>query len=73
VEENRALVLSINPDGGDAQPFATGLRNCVSMAIQPRSSRVWCTNKERDQFGDDLVPDFVTRLQPRGFYGWPWY
>jgi glucose/arabinose dehydrogenase len=73
VEENRALVLSINPDGGDAQPFATGLRNCVGMAIQPRTSRLWCTNNERDQLGDNLVPDFVTRLQPRGYYGWPWY
>lgn len=72
-DENRALVLSVDPDGGDAQPFATGLRNCVSMAIEPRSKSLWCTNNERDQLGDNLAPDFVTRLQPHGFYGWPWY
>ncbi|HZB92192.1 MAG TPA: sorbosone dehydrogenase family protein [Stellaceae bacterium] len=72
-EENRALVLSVNPDGGDPEPFATGLRNCVAMAVEPRSKSLWCTNNERDQLGDDLVPDFVTRIQKGGFYGWPWY
>ena len=72
-EENRALVLSLDPDGGDAKPFATGLRNCVSMALEPRSKGLWCTNNERDQLGDNLAPDFVTHLQSSGFYGWPWY
>lgn len=72
-EENRALVLSANPDGGDPETLATGLRNCVAMAIEPRSKSLWCTNNERDQLGDNLVPDFVTRVQKGGFYGWPWY
>jgi glucose/arabinose dehydrogenase len=72
-EENRALVLSADPDGADAKPFATGLRNCVGMAIEPGRGRLWCTDNERDQFGDDLVPDFVTHIERGGFYGWPWY
>ena len=72
-EAGRALVLSIDIADGTASTFATGLRNCVGMAIEPHGGNLWCTNNERDQFGDDLVPDFVTRLQRQGFYGWPWY
>jgi glucose/arabinose dehydrogenase len=72
-EEDRARVLSIDIGDGKASTFATGLRNCVAMAIEPRSGQPWCTNNERDQLGDNLVPDFVTQLEPHGFYGWPWY
>jgi glucose/arabinose dehydrogenase len=72
-EEGRALVLSLDIGDGKASTFATGLRNCVGMASEPQNGQPWCTNDERDQFGDDVVPDFVTRLQPHAFYGWPWY
>jgi glucose/arabinose dehydrogenase len=49
------------------------LRNCVGLAVQPGTGDVWCSTNERDGLGDDLVPDYVTRVQPGGFYGWPWY
>lgn len=73
-ETNRALVLSYDAAAPrDAQPFATGVRNCVSLTLQPANGALWCTTNERDALGDDLVPDYSTRLTQGGFYGWPWY
>jgi glucose/arabinose dehydrogenase/cytochrome c2 len=53
--------------------FATGLRNCVGLTLQPATGDLWCTVNERDMLGDDLVPDYSTRVREGGFYGWPWY
>ena len=53
--------------------FATGLRNCVGMTMQPATGDIWCAVNERDMLGDDLVPDYVTRVKEGAFYGWPWY
>ena len=72
-ETNRADVLSFDPDGGHGAMFATGIRNCVGLAIQPVSGDTWCATNERDGLGDDLPPDYVTRVRAGGFYGWPWY
>jgi hypothetical protein len=72
-DEGRALVLAFTPEGKDQRPYATGLRNCVGMAVQPRTGGLWCSVNERDGLGDDLVPDFVTRVREGAFYGWPWF
>jgi hypothetical protein len=72
-EDGRAAVLSFTPEGKDRRFFATGLRNCVGMAVQPGTGNLWCSVNERDGLGDDLVPDFITRLRQGGFYGWPWF
>ena len=72
-EEDRADVLSFTPDGRDRQTFATGLRNCVGLAIHPQTGDLWCSTNERDALGDDLVPDYVTRVRAGAYYGWPWY
>ena len=53
--------------------FATGLRNCVGMTVQPATGALWCAVNERDMLGDDLVPDYATRVKEGAFYGWPWY
>jgi glucose/arabinose dehydrogenase len=74
VEEGRADVLVY--DVGSTAPgriYATGLRNCVSLAIEPKTSDLWCAVNERDMLGDDLVPDYATRVKEGGYYGWPWY
>jgi glucose/arabinose dehydrogenase len=70
-EKDRADVLSFDPDGGGRAVYASGLRNCVGLSVN--GATVWCTVNERDGLGDDLVPDYVTRLKPNGFYGWPWF
>lgn len=72
-EENRAVVRVMNPDGSELRNFATGLRNCSGMAVQPDSGTLWCTGNERDHIGPNLAPDFITSVQDGGFYGWPWY
>jgi glucose/arabinose dehydrogenase len=73
-EDNRAAVLvrAVNSDAPLAV-YATGLRNCVSLTVQPGSGDLWCTVNERDMLGDNLVPDYSTRVREGGFYGWPWY
>jgi glucose/arabinose dehydrogenase len=72
-ELDRAAVLSFDPDGKNQKTFATGIRNCVGLAVQPENGAVWCSTNERDGLGDDLVPDYVTRVKENAFYGWPWY
>ena len=72
-ETARADVLVFSPQGGGAQTFATGLRNCVGLAVQPGSGTLWCSTNERDGLGDNLPPDYVTRVREGAFYGWPWY
>jgi glucose/arabinose dehydrogenase len=72
-ETDRAGVLSFDPDGKDRKLFATGIRNCVALVVQPQSGEPWCATNERDGLGDDLVPDYVTRVREGAFYGWPWF
>jgi glucose/arabinose dehydrogenase len=72
-EEGRAAVLAFDPDGKNGRLFSTGLRNCSGLALQPATGAVWCAVNERDGLGDNLVPDYVTRVRDGAFYGWPWY
>jgi len=72
-EELRASVLTFDPEGGAGRVFTTGLRNCSGLAVYPRTGDVWCATNERDGLGDDLPPDFVTRVHEGTFYGWPWF
>jgi glucose/arabinose dehydrogenase len=72
-ETDRADVLAFDPQGHNGRIFATGLRNCVGMAIDPSNNTVWCSTNERDGLGDDVPPDYITRVRQGAFYGWPWY
>jgi len=72
-EKDRADVLEFTPEGKFVKVYASGIRNCVGEAIQPETGDLWCSTNERDQLGDNLVPDYITHVQEGGFYGWPWY
>jgi glucose/arabinose dehydrogenase len=72
-ETDRADVLTFDPDGKRLGIYATGIRNCVGLAIHPASGDVYCSTNERDGMGDNLVPDYVTRVHQGAFYGWPWF
>jgi glucose/arabinose dehydrogenase len=72
-EEWRADVLVMDPNGEGSKAFATGIRNCVGLTVQQPSGDLWCSTNERDGLGDDLVPDYLTRVLPGAFYGWPWF
>lgn len=71
-EVDRAAVLEIDPATGARSVYASGLRNPVGMAWNAESGRLWVAVNERDEIGDDLVPDYMTSVTPGGFYGWPW-
>nr|MBF0684650.1 sorbosone dehydrogenase family protein [Pseudomonas sp.] len=71
-EVDRALVWQINAETGAYKPYATGLRNPTALAIQPGSGQLWAVINERDELGEDLVPDYLTSVQEGGFYGWPY-
>jgi len=71
-EIRRADILEVNPDGSGERIYASGLRNPVGMAWAPGSGALWTAVNERDELGDELVPDYLTHVKEGGFYGWPW-
>ncbi|MBO0357081.1 sorbosone dehydrogenase family protein [Hymenobacter sp. BT186] len=71
-EQRRANILEINPDGTGEKVYAAGLRNPVGMDWNPSTKALWTAVNERDELGDDLVPDYLTSVQPGAFYGWPY-
>ena len=72
-EKERADILEFTPDGGGRRVYASGIRNAVGIAVHPRSGELWASVNERDELGDNLVPDYITHVEEGGFYGWPWY
>ncbi|WP_428231384.1 PQQ-dependent sugar dehydrogenase [Flavobacterium sp.] len=71
-EVRRADILEINPDGTGEKIYAAGLRNPVGMDWNPANKELWTAVNERDELGDDLVPDYITSVKRDGFYGWPY-
>lgn len=71
VETRRANILEINPDGSGEKIYAGGLRNPVGMDWNPVTKELWTAVNERDNLGNDLVPDYITSVKEGGFYGWP--
>jgi glucose/arabinose dehydrogenase len=73
-EFHRANILETSPDGsGGVRVYAWGIRNAVGIAVSPATGELWASVNERDNLGDDLVPDYITHVQAGGFYGWPWF
>lgn len=72
VEEGRAAIWEIDVATGRKRLFATGLRNPVGLAFEPRTRVLWAVVNERDELGSDLVPDYLTAVRDGAFHGWPW-
>lgn len=71
-EEGRAAIHRVRREGGELQPYASGLRNPNGLAWHPETGELWTTVNERDRLGNDLVPDYLTRVRAGDFFGWPW-
>ena len=71
-ENGRAQIIEMNLDGSGKRIFAYGLRNPVGMGFAPGTKTLWTAVNERDELGDDLVPDYLTSVKEGGFYGWPY-
>ncbi|MDZ4778354.1 MAG: sorbosone dehydrogenase family protein [Alphaproteobacteria bacterium] len=72
LEEGRAAIWEIDRASGAKRLFATGLRNPNGMAFEPVTGVLWTVANERDEIGDDLVPDYLTSVRDGAFYGWPY-
>jgi len=71
-EEPRATIKIFPREGRQGRVFASGLRNPVGLAFQPGTLELWTVVNERDGMGDELVPDYLTRVEEGAFYGWPY-
>jgi glucose/arabinose dehydrogenase len=72
LDPRTASVMEMNRDGSDAKIVAGGLRNPVALAWEPTKRILWAVVNERDELGDDLVPDYIASVKRGGFYGWPY-
>lgn len=71
-EVNRAAVLEVDAATGAVRNYASGLRNPTALALNPHDDAVWAVVNERDEYGNDLVPDYLTSVREGAFYGWPY-
>lgn len=71
-EERRANIIEINPDGTGERIYASGLRNPVGIDWHPVTGELWTSVNERDNLGNELVPDYLTSVREGAFYGWPY-
>ena len=72
IEVGRAVIWQVDAGTGASRVFASGLRNPNGMAWEPNSGALWTVVNERDEIGNDLVPDYLTSVREGGFYGWPY-
>ena len=70
-ETRRADILEIDPDGTHERVYASGLRNPAGIDFEPQTKMLYASVNERDDLGDNLVPDYFTSVKDGGFYGWP--
>ena len=72
-EFHRANILEYTPEGKFVGVYASGIRNPVGLGVHPETGELWCSVNERDNLGDNLVPDYITHVERDGFYGWPYF
>ena len=71
-EQGRAQITEIDIATGESRPFATGIRNPNGLAWNPETGALWTAVNERDELGNNLVPDYITSVKRGAFYGWPY-
>jgi glucose/arabinose dehydrogenase len=72
IEQGRAAIWEYDIASGKRRVFASGLRNPNGLAFQPQTKALWTAVNERDELGQDLVPDYMTSVKDGAFYGWPY-
>ncbi len=73
IEKNRAAIWQVDPVKKTFRIYAAGLRNANGMAFEPRTKALWAVVNERDMIGSDMPPDYLTKVEFGGNYGWPWH
>ncbi|PXW89888.1 glucose/arabinose dehydrogenase [Nitrosomonas sp. Nm84] len=72
IEEGRAAIWEVDIQTGEKRIYASGLRNANGLDWEPETNTLWTVVNERDEIGNDLVPDYLTSVKDGAFYGWPW-
>jgi glucose/arabinose dehydrogenase len=72
IEEGRAAIWEVDTKTGQHRILASGLRNPNGLAWEPKTGALWTVVNERDELGNDLVPDYLTMVRDGAFYGWPY-
>jgi glucose/arabinose dehydrogenase len=72
IEQGRAAIWEVDVASGKGHVYASGLRNPNGLAFQPQTKALWTAVNERDELGNDLVPDYMTAVKENAFYGWPY-
>ena len=72
-DSHRGAVIEYNDDGSGERIFASGLRNAVGLALNPRTGTIWATDNGRDWLGDSRPADEINDLGKNGGnFGWPY-
>jgi glucose/arabinose dehydrogenase len=72
VEYRRANVLEVDVATRGSRIYASGIRNPTGLQWDTATNTLWAIANERDEIGDDLVPDYMTSVKEGAFYGWPY-
>jgi glucose/arabinose dehydrogenase len=71
-ELHRAAILEVDPKTKQMRVYASGLRNPNGLAWEPTTGQLWTVVNERDELGNNLVPDYLAAVHDGAFYGWPY-
>lgn len=70
--EPHATIQEFPMAGGPGRTFASGLRVPTEVKFYPGTSDLYTVVNERDRLGNELVPDYFTRVPEGAFFGWPY-
>ncbi|MGB5648460.1 MAG: PQQ-dependent sugar dehydrogenase [Sedimenticolaceae bacterium] len=67
-------MLKMNRDGTGREVIATGIRNSVGHAFNPKDGSLWFTDNQVDGMGDEIPPGELNRMPEEGmWFGHPYY
>jgi glucose/arabinose dehydrogenase len=72
-DPRHGTILKMDPETGEYEIFARGVRNSVGFDWHPVTNQLWFTDNGRDWLGDDLPPDELNRAPAQGLhFGFPY-
>ena len=73
-KEVYASITRMNPDGSNMEIYATGVRNSVGFAWDPKTQKMWFTDNGRDMMGDDIPACELNFAPEKGMnFGFPYW
>ena len=76
LEKNSAYgtIVNLDPETGNFEIYAKGVRNTVGFAWHPQTGELWFTDNGRDWLGDNNPPDELNRaFQADLHFGFPYF